>query len=131
MKIDKKKITNSKLMTACSHSAMKILDALNKAAPKLDPLAELPLIGGSVEDIRDMISMFNDYAHRRYEKLPVTVFIGGAVIVAYLLMPFDLIPDNIPILGFIDDAFIINTVIELCLEVEIDRYRAWREENYA
>lgn len=124
-----KKIINGKLMTALSHSAMKILEGLDKIGPKLDPLTQIPLIGGSVEDIQDMISMFNDYAHKKYTKLPFTAVLGGTVIIAYLLMPFDLIPDNIPILGFIDDAFIINTVIELCLDAELARYRAWREKE--
>ena len=52
--------------------------------------------------------------------------LGTAAIVAYLVSPFDLIPDNVPLLGFIDDALIINLVIQLCIDKELDRYRTWR-----
>lgn len=52
--------------------------------------------------------------------------LGTAAIVAYLVSPFDLIPDNVPFLGFIDDALIINLVIQLCIDKELDRYRTWR-----
>lgn len=54
---------------------------------------------------------------------------GTAAIVAYLVSPLDLIPDNIPLLGFVDDALIINLVMQLCIDKELDRYRAWREQQ--
>ena len=70
--------------------------------------------------------MLHDYYHGSYKKVPAVVMLGTAVIVAYLVSPFDLIPDNVPLLGFIDDALIINLVIQLCIDKELDRYRAWR-----
>lgn len=121
------KIDTEKLMRSMSRGALKTLDMLEAASKKLDPLMNVPLLGGYVEDVQDIISMFNDYSRRRYKKLPVSALVGGAAIIAYLLLPFDIIPDNIPILGFVDDAFIINTILDLCLDAELERYRAWRD----
>ncbi len=115
-----------KVMSAIGRGTGKTLEALDSASKKLEPLASLPLIGGSVTDVQDIISMLNDYFHGRYRKIPFVALLGSVAIVAYLLSPFDLIPDNIPFLGFIDDAFIINVVMELCLEQELERYRNWR-----
>ena len=89
-------------------------------------MASLPIIGGTVADVQDIISMLDDYYHGRYKKLPVSVILGSVAIVAYLLSPFDIVPDSIPFLGFIDDAFIINIVLELCVDKELERYRNWR-----
>lgn len=113
-------------VAAVAHGTGKTLEAIDKASRKLEPLASLPIIGGTVADIQDIISMLDDYYHGRYKKLPVSVILGSVAIVAYLLSPFDIVPDSIPFLGFIDDAFIINIVLELCVDKELERYRNWR-----
>lgn len=73
--------------------------------------------------------MLHDYYHGEYKKIPAIVMAGTAAIVAYLVSPLDLIPDNIPLLGFVDDALIINLVMQLCIDKELERYRAWREQQ--
>lgn len=113
-------------VAAVAHGTGKTLEAIDKASRKLEPLASLPIIGGTVADVQDIISMLDDYYHGRYKKLPVSVILGSVAIVAYLLSPFDIVPDSIPVLGFIDDAFIINIVLELCVDKELERYRNWR-----
>lgn len=113
-------------VAAVAHGTGKTLEAIDKASRKLEPLASLPIIGGTVADVQDIISMLDDYYHGRYKKLPVSVILGSVAIVAYLLSPFDIVPDSIPFLGFIDDAFIIKIVLELCVDKELERYRNWR-----
>ena len=113
-------------VAAIAHGTGKTLEAIDKASRKIEPLASLPIIGGTVADVQDIISMLDDYYHGRYKKLPVSVILGSVAIVAYLLSPFDIVPDSIPFLGFIDDAFIINIVLELCVDKELERYRNWR-----
>ena len=113
-------------VAAVAHGTGKTLEAIDKASRKLEPLASLPIIGGTVADVQDIISMLDDYYHGRYKKLPVSVILGSVAIVAYLLSPFDIVPDSIPFLGFIDDAFIINIVLELCVDKELERCRNWR-----
>lgn len=113
-------------VAAVAHGTGKTLEAIDKASRKLEPLVSLPIIGGTVADVQDIISMLDDYYHGRYKKLPVSVILGSVAIVAYLLSPFDIVPDSIPFLGFIDDAFIINIVLELCVDKELERYRNWR-----
>ena len=117
---------DGRAVAAIAHGTGKTLEAIDKASRKLEPLASLPIIGGTVADVQDIISMLDDYYHGRYKKLPVSVILGSVAIVAYLLSPFDIVPDSIPFLGFIDDAFIINIVLELCVDKELERYRNWR-----
>lgn len=111
---------------AAAKGTAKALALLNKASGKLEPMREVPLLGEYVADIQDIVAMLDDYYHGRYRKLPFAVLAGALGIVAYLVSPIDLIPDGIPVLGFIDDAFIINIVLNLCVDTELSRYRKWR-----
>lgn len=44
-------------------------------------------------------------------ELPRGVRIRLALLLAYLAMPFDLIPDFVPVLGYADDAVIVTAVL--------------------
>lgn len=119
----------AKALSAVVNGTGKTLEFIDKAARKLEPLTGLPIIGGTIADVQDIISMLDDYYHGRYKKIPTAALLGSLGIIAYLVSPFDLIPDNVPILGFIDDAFIINTVVTLCVDKELERYRQWRNDT--
>lgn len=119
----------TKVLSAVVNGTGKTLEFIDKAARKLEPLTGLPIIGGTIAEVQDIISMLDDYYHGRYKKIPTAALLGSLGIIAYLVSPFDLIPDNVPILGFIDDAFIINTVVTLCVDKELERYRQWRNDT--
>lgn len=119
----------AKALSAVVNGTGKTLEFIDKAARKLEPLTGLPIIGGTIAEVQDIISMLDDYYHGRYKKIPTAALLGSLGILAYLVSPFDLIPDNVPILGFIDDAFIINTVVTLCVDKELERYRQWRNDT--
>ena len=119
----------AKALSTVVNGTGKTLEFIDKAARKLEPLTGLPIIGGTIAEVQDIISMLDDYYHGRYKKIPTAALLGSLGIIAYLVSPFDLIPDNVPILGFIDDAFIINTVVTLCMDKELGRYRQWRNDT--
>ena len=119
----------AKVLSAVVNGTGKTLEFIDKAARKLEPLTGLPIIGGTIAEVQDIISMLDDYYHGRYKKIPTAALLGSLGIIAYLVSPVDLIPDNVPIRGVIDDAFIINTVITLCVDKELERYRQWRNDT--
>jgi len=52
--------------------------------------------------------------------------IGGAL--AYVVLPTDLVPDFIPMLGWIDDALVVKLVMDSA-KSEISRYRNFITRN--
>ena len=46
----------------------------------------------------------------------------GFFVVAYMLSPIDLIPDFIPVLGYLDDLIILPLLISLCIKM-IPKYK--------
>ena len=54
------------------------------------------------------------------------MIIAGAI--AYAVLPTDIIPDFIPGVGFVDDAFVISSVIAQLRE-EIENYKSFKNEK--
>ncbi|PTJ92536.1 YkvA family protein [Staphylococcus simulans] len=57
------------------------------------------------------------YLSSKDQRSPLTVKILAVCIVAYALSPIDLIPDFIPVLGYLDDIIIVPLGIALCLKL--------------
>ena len=49
----------------------------------------------------------------KYKETPIRAKILSAMTVAYALSPIDLIPDFIPILGYLDDIIILSMLVAL------------------
>lgn len=57
----------------------------------------------------------------RHPQMPWLPKIIAVVAVAYAFSPIDLIPDFIPILGFIDDAVILPILIWLAVRLRLNK----------
>ncbi len=55
---------------------------------------------------------------------PATSILMAVAAVIYFVSPFDLIPDTIPVLGFVDDASVITLVARANIAV-ISSFRNW------
>lgn len=53
----------------------------------------------------------------RHDKTPVLAKIFLGLAIAYVLMPFDLIPDFIPVIGQLDDVVIVPLLVYVALKM--------------
>jgi uncharacterized membrane protein YkvA (DUF1232 family) len=63
---------------------------------------------------RDVLALWFALRHPR---TPIAAKLVAAVVVGYALSPIDLIPDFIPVLGFLDDVILLPAGIALCLKL--------------
>ena len=85
-------------------------------------------LGDKLKDFLLLWSLLKDYHNKEYTQVPwkFIAFIGFAV--AYLILPLDLIPDAIPVLGFVDDAAVFGFVVKMFPD-EIEKYKTWKESK--
>jgi uncharacterized membrane protein YkvA (DUF1232 family) len=75
----------------------------------------------SVSAIEDLVALIEDEAYR----VPKAVANKVIAALAYFADPDDLIPDEIPVLGFLDDAIMIK-IVETEFKHELAAYRKFR-----
>ena len=75
-----------------------------------------------------MMMMIKDYRKGNYKAVPwfTIAAIGGSLL--YILSPFDLIPDFIPGLGYLDDITVLTIVVGW-IDSDLHRYLDWKLEK--
>lgn len=95
-----------------------IRNKINKAYPALKKV---------LENVRELYALFKDSVRGNYKLHPANVaMIGGGLL--YFILPADLIPDFIPIVGYLDDLAVLTTIMN-SLKGEINAYRDWKENG--
>ena len=92
---------------------------LIRLTPKL---TEMPAL------VRTAPAMFRDLFARRYREIPAATILGGILGLAYLVNPFDLIPDVLPIVGIVDDTLIVGIFLTL-LGRDVKKYLLWKNPH--
>ena len=91
-------------------------------------IKELPVAGDALSRVPLMISMIRSYITREYTAVSSKVIVTLIAAIIYLLKGKDLIPDDIPVVGYADDLAVFAAAF-LIDEPELSAYAQWRAEN--
>lgn len=107
----------------------KIQKILDSALSLVRKLSNLPLIGSYIADVPFLVMMVNDYRKKEYTSVPLATIVSIVAALAYLVSPIDLIPDAIPLIGYLDDFVVLKYIFDT-LHNDIADYRMWKAEQY-
>ncbi len=127
MKIDEEKIKNEYAKQTADFDKSKLDELLNKKE-LLEKFLHNKKFIQLKQDLVDLYSLISDYAKGRYKNVPWWTISSIGAALLYLINPFDIIPDFIPVLGFIDDFFVLSLCIKMT-ENDIKKYKQWKEQN--
>ena len=77
-----------------------------------------------LEDVQLLARMVRDYLRGNYREIPWAAISSGAFAILYAVNPFDLMPDFIPGMGYLDDLAIVALVIR-SIQSDLEAYRVW------
>ncbi len=82
-------------------------------------------LGEYAGNLQILCSMVKDYSSGLYTDIPRGTILGIVGTLVYFVSPIDVIPDVIPGLGKVDDAFVIMYTLR-AVQGDLDRYVRWK-----
>ena len=82
------------------------------------------------ESLTLMFGIVSDWIKGNYKEVPVgsiVAIVGGLI---YFLSPIDVIPDFIPVIGYIDDVLVIGLVLKQ-VNNDLEKYKIWKSSKKA
>ncbi len=79
-----------------------------------------------IEDAKLLLAMVKDYWNKRYRQVPFGTVAAIVFTLIYVLNPFDLVPDVLPIIGEVDDAAVFTACL-LLIENDLHKYKDWMQ----
>ncbi len=92
-----------------------------------EKVKDLPAtVGSAFASIPTMVEMVKGYLTQEYTEVSPKVVVALVSSFLYLVKGKDIIPDNIPIIGLVDDLAVVTVALKLC-EPELEAFKAWRD----
>ena len=78
-----------------------------------------------VEDGKLLIAIVKDYWAGAYRQVPYGVIASSVFTLIYVLNPFDMVPDVLPLIGQLDDVAVLGACL-LLVEHDLHNYKDWK-----
>lgn len=111
------KVTPTDIQTVAERS-----EEINKRFSARGPLRRF------IEDGKVLTALVRDWRNGRYRQVLYGTIAAVVFGLIYVINPFDLVPDVLPILGVVDDATVIGALL-LLVERDLNKYRSWKENQ--
>jgi uncharacterized membrane protein YkvA (DUF1232 family) len=97
-------------------------DATKKAESNKGPLKEV------WDTLMAFFRLLHAYSQGHYREVPTLSLIMIIVSIIYFLSPVDLIPDFIPVAGYLDDAALLGWTMKT-VKSDIDNFMSWEQRT--
>lgn len=81
-----------------------------------------------LEDVELLFGMIRDNLAKRYTRVPWHTIAAAVATLLYILNPFDIIPDFIPGLGYVDDGMVVMLAMKM-VGKDLEKYKLWRRSQ--
>ena len=85
-------------------------------------------LGDLREDLATLTRLASAWRRGTYKKTPKATIIKVLLAVGYVVSPVDLIPDFIPVVGYLDDIAVLKWVLS-SISGDIEDFRVWERSK--
>ena len=108
---------------AYANDPARLRKLLEDSIGKLNVIPRGPF-GESWPYLLAMVRLVRDYHRAEYRDIAPPKLIAIISAIIYFVSPFDVIPDYLPVLGHIHDAFVVGLALK-SVRAELDTFMAW------
>ena len=83
-------------------------------------------LNDALESIPLLIACLKSYIKKEYTEIPLGSMLAIVSALIYWVSPFDIIPDYIPGIGYLDDTAVVLACLAM-VKADLDEYRKWAE----
>ena len=94
-------------------------EKINRKFEKKRPLKKY------IDTVKNLFFMLKDYKNGNYREMPWHTIGSVILVLLYVLNPLDIVPDFIPIFGYVDDAGVLALALKL-IQTDFSNYMEWR-----
>jgi len=99
---------------------------IEKAREITDKVKNIPALHMALKDVLLCLELIRDYRSGAYKDIAFWAIAAMVFGLLYLINPVELIPDVIPVIGYMDDVAVMALILKL-VKGELDKYMAWRK----
>ncbi|MCL7422431.1 MAG: YkvA family protein [Methylobacter sp.] len=113
------------------HNSGKVTDRhldriIEKAIEIKDKVKNIPSLHKLLKDVQLCLELIRDYRSGAYKDIAPWAIAAVVFGLLYLVNPVELIPDVIPVVGYMDDVAVLALILKL-VKTELEKYAAWRK----
>lgn len=86
------------------------------------------LLARFIEDGQLLIAIVKDYWSGAYRQVPYGAIASIVFTLIYVLNPFDLVPDMLPLIGQLDDVAVMGAC-SMLVERDLHKYKDWKQDQ--
>lgn len=92
---------------------------------RLKKILTLGVFSKQKEKLKLLIEILKEYHKGNYKKIPWRSIAAISFTLLYIINPIDMIPDVLPLLGYVDDLSVFMGLLKL-IEKDVNDYKSWK-----
>lgn len=101
------------------------LNKLSKKQKRLNKILSLKVFVGQKQKFKLLLDLLKQYKKGNYKSIPWRSIASIIFTLLYVVNPLDLIPDVLPVVGYIDDLSVFMALMRL-IEEDIKDFESWK-----
>jgi len=101
---------------------------LSKKKRRLKKILSLKAFSGQRKKLKLFIEIIRQYHKGNYREIPWRSITAISFTLIYIINPLDIVPDVLPIIGYVDDLSVFMALLSLA-DKDLSQYENWKVEQ--